>query len=152
MSTGPSFSLELQPSTKMVNGVAYIRAVIALTDTAYTSFTDGGFSYFLVALTNVIDTSKNESNSMNTLLYNTTFQATDKSNITFELPYTYTNTEVYTVAVTAFYDTNHTPNRVTENHTYLEAPVSNDYILLVGSAVDVDDSVNDPKLTRRSEN
>jgi hypothetical protein len=144
MSTGPSFSLELQPSTKMVNGVAYIRAVIALTDTNYTSFTDGGFSYFLVALTDVIDTN-DETNFMSTLLYNTTFQATDKSNITFELPYTYTNTGVYTVAVTAFYDTNHTPNRVTENHTYLEAPVSSDYILLVGSSVDVDDSVNDPK-------
>ena len=144
MSTGPSFSLELQPSTKMVNGVAYIRAVIALTDTNYTSFTDGGFSYFLVALTDVIDTN-NETNNMNTLLYNTTFQATDKSNITFELPYTYTNTDVYTVAVTAFYDTNNTPNRVTENHTYLEAPVSSDYILLVGSSVDPNDSVNDPK-------
>lgn len=144
MSTGPSFSLELQPSTKMVNGVAYIRAVIALTDTNYTSFTDGGFSYFLVALTDVIDTN-NETNNMNTLLYNTTFQATDKSNITFELPYTYTNTAVYTVAVTAFYDTNNTPNRVTENHTYLEAPVSSDYILLVGSSVDPNDSVNDPK-------
>ena len=143
MSTGPSFSLELQPSTKMVNGVAYIRAVIALTDTNYTSFTDGGFSYFLVALTDVIDTN-NETNNMNTLLYNTTFQATDKSNITFELPYTYTNTNVYTVAVTAFYDTNNTPNRVTENHTYLEAPVSSDYILLVGSAVDVNDT-NNPK-------
>lgn len=145
MSQGPSFSLELLPSTKMVNGVAYIRAVIALTDTTYTSFTDGGFSYFLVALTDVIDTNNNESINMSTLLYNTTFQATDKSNITFDLPYTYTNTEVYTVAVTAFYDTNHTPNRVTENHTYLEAPLSSDYILLVGSAVDVDDSVNDPK-------
>ena len=144
MSAGPSFSLELQPSTKMVNGVAYIRAVIALTDTNYTSFTNAGFSYFLVALTNVIDTNTNETNTTSTLLYNTTFQATDKSNITFELPYTYTNTDVYTVAVTAFYDTNAQPNRVTENHTYLTAPTANDYILLVGSAVDVDDT-NDPK-------
>jgi len=144
MSTGPSFSLELQPSTKVVDTVKYIRGVIALTDTNYTSFTDGGFSYFLVALTDVIDTNNNDTNNLGTLLYNTTFQATDKSNITFDLPYTYGDNTTYTVAVTAFYDTTAEPRRVAKDHTYLPAPSSIEYNLFVGSAVDVNDT-NDPK-------
>jgi len=144
MSTGPSFSLELQPSTKVVDTVKYIRGVIALTDTNYTSFTNAGFSYFLVALTEEIDTNSNDTNNLGTLLYNTTFQATDKSNITFDLPYIYSDNTTYTVAVTAFYDTTADPRRVAINHTYLPAPSSIEYKLLVGSAVDVNDT-NDPK-------